>query len=74
MNREASRLDSDVASRIGGRHVRACTTAGYLAIRRWDEPAHRAWMIRSYALALAAVTLRIYLPLELALGMSFGDA
>ena len=31
-------------------------------------------MIRSHALTLAAVTLRIYLPLELALGMSFHDA
>ena len=52
----------------------ACTIAGYRAIRAWDEPSHRAWMIRSYALALAAVTLRIYLPLELALGMTFRDA
>lgn len=52
----------------------ACTIAGYLAIRRWDEASHRAWMIRSYALTLAAVTLRIYLPLELALGMTFRDA
>ena len=29
--------------------------------RRFDE--HRAWMIRSFALTFAAVTLRIYLPL-----------
>jgi len=51
-----------------------CTIAGYLSIRRWDEPSHRAWMNRSYALTLAAVTLRIYLPLELALGMPFPAA
>jgi uncharacterized membrane protein len=29
---------------------------------------HRAWMIRSWALTLAAVTLRLYLPLALVLG------
>jgi hypothetical protein len=34
----------------------------YLSIRRRDLAAHRAWMVRSYALTLAAVTLRIYLP------------
>lgn len=50
------------------------TIAGYLSIRRWDEPSHRAWMIRSYALALAGVTLRIYLPIEMVLGLSFRDA
>ncbi|MEM7099421.1 MAG: DUF2306 domain-containing protein [Pseudomonadota bacterium] len=35
----------------------------YAAIRRGDVPSHRAWMIRNYALALAAVALRIYLGL-----------
>jgi hypothetical protein len=43
------------------RSVGGPTTAGYRFIRRWNEPSHRAWMIRSYALTLAAVTLRIYL-------------
>jgi len=40
-----------------------CTAQGWrLAIaRRFDE--HRRWMIRSFALTLAAVTLRIYMPL-----------
>ena len=33
----------------------------YAAIRRRDIQTHRAWMIRNFALALAAVTLRIYL-------------
>ncbi|SMP13163.1 DUF2306 domain-containing protein [Shimia sagamensis] len=40
----------------------------YLAIQR-DIPAHRRWMIRSAALTLAAVTLRLYLPIgELTVG------
>lgn len=33
--------------------------------------AHRQWMIRSYALTLAAVTLRIYIPISI---VSFGEA
>ena len=32
---------------------------------------HRRWMIRSWALTLAAVNLRIYLPIAAALGISF---
>lgn len=35
---------------------------------------HRAWMIRSFALTLAAVTLRLYLPLHLLFNVSFDDA
>ena len=38
---------------------------GYLTVRRGDIPAHRHWMIRNFALTLAAVTLRNYLPLML---------
>ena len=38
----------------------------YLKIRRGDVQAHRQWMIRNFALSLAAVTLRIYMPLMLA--------
>ncbi len=38
---------------------------GYLTIRRRDILAHRRWMIRNFALTLAAVTLRNYLPLML---------
>ena len=37
----------------------------YLKIRRGDVAAHRRWMIRNFALSLAAVTLRNYLPLML---------
>lgn len=37
----------------------------YLKIRRGNVQAHRQWMIRNFALSLAAVTLRIYMPLLL---------
>lgn len=50
------------------------TVRGYFAIRSLDETRHRGWMIRSYSLTLAAVTLRIYLPLSLAFGVSFTSA
>lgn len=44
----------------------------YLKIRRGEVAAHRRWMIRNFALSLAAVTLRNYLPLMLfALHWSF---
>lgn len=35
---------------------------------------HRAWMIRSFALTFAAVTLRLYLPLAALLSINFIDA
>lgn len=34
---------------------------------------HRAWMIRSFALTFAAVTLRLYLPILLLLPVAFDD-
>ncbi|MHB1326563.1 MAG: DUF2306 domain-containing protein [Gemmatimonadales bacterium] len=40
-------------------------------ILRRNLEAHRNWMIRSFALTLAAVTLRIYLPLGFTMGLSF---
>ena len=46
------------------------TARGYLAIRSHDEARHRRWMIRSYALTFAAVTLRLELPLLQAAGIS----
>lgn len=42
-----------------------------LRIRQKNIAAHRAWMIRNYALTLSAVTLRIYLPLSLSNGIDF---
>ena len=48
-----------------------CTAQGWLTARarRFDE--HRRWMIRSFALTFAAVTLRLYLPLGVMAGLSF---
>jgi len=48
------------------------TSQGWLAARarRFDE--HRRWMIRSFSLTFAAVTLRLYLPIPpMVLHMSF---
>ncbi|MFA9218131.1 MAG: DUF2306 domain-containing protein [Sphingomonadaceae bacterium] len=36
-----------------------------------DVTGHRCWMIRSFALAFAGVTLRVYLPLSGLLGLDF---
>lgn len=47
------------------------TIRGFLRIRAGDDVDHRAWMIRSYSLTFAAVTLRIYLPLSLVAGVPF---
>jgi uncharacterized membrane protein len=47
----------------------------YSAIRKVDIDKHQRWMIRSYALCFAAVTLRIYIPLfQIVLGMEFISA
>ncbi len=40
--------------------------------RRFDE--HRRWMIRSWALTLAAVTLRLYLPLSMLVPVPMEDS
>jgi hypothetical protein len=40
--------------------------------RRFDE--HRRWMLRSFALTFAAVTLRIYLPVAAILGLQHLEA
>lgn len=45
------------------------TLNAYRAIRQRNQSAHRVWMMRSYALTLAAVTLRIYLPASQVAGM-----
>ena len=50
------------------------TAVAYRHIRARSQPAHRRWMIRSYALTFAAVTLRIYLPLSQAYGIPFEPA
>jgi hypothetical protein len=47
---------------------------GYRAIRRGERGEHRRWMLRNHALTLAAVSLRLYIPLFLASGVPFQDA
>jgi uncharacterized membrane protein len=43
----------------------------FLAIRRGDTVEHRRWMVRNFSLTLAAVTLRILLPLSQVSGIPF---
>ncbi|MCP8885297.1 DUF2306 domain-containing protein [Devosia sp. XJ19-1] len=50
------------------------TMWGISLAMRGDRAAHRRWMIRSIALTLAAVTLRIYIPLSMALDIPFPTA
>jgi uncharacterized membrane protein len=45
----------------------------FASVRARHYAAHREWMIRSYALCLAAVTLRIYLPLGAVAGIPFEE-
>lgn len=53
----------------------ATSLLAYLTIRKLKIDEHRAWMIRSYALAFSAVTLRLYLPFfDHVLGMSFNES
>ena len=47
---------------------------GYSAALRRDFVSHRRWMIRSFALTFAAVTLRLYLPISFVPGFSFDVA
>lgn len=49
----------------------ATTLLGWRAAVRGRLAEHRRWMIRSWALTLAAVTLRIYLPLVMVLDLPF---
>lgn len=51
------------------------TYMAFTKIRRLEIQLHQQWMIRSYALAFAAVMLRIYMPfMQAGLGMTFLDA
>ena len=50
------------------------TLTAYRHILRGNVALHREWMLRSYALTLAAVTLRIYLPASQVAGIDFIDA
>lgn len=50
------------------------TSMAYRHIRAGNVRIHQDWMIRSYALTLAAVTLRIYLPISQISGYPFEEA
>jgi uncharacterized membrane protein len=41
---------------VFGSGLAACLVLGIAAVRRGDIPAHRAWMVRAYAIGLAAGT------------------
>ena len=43
----------------------AATSMAFVRLRQRNFAEHRIWMIRSYALTLAAVALRVYLPVSL---------
>jgi uncharacterized membrane protein len=51
----------------------AATALAWRQAMRRDFAGHRAWMIRSFALTFAAVTLRLYLPVLALLPVSFAD-
>jgi len=51
------------------------TILAFITIKKGNVNEHQNWMIRSYALCWAAVTLRIYLPtFQFAFGMEFISA
>lgn len=50
------------------------TGLAYQKIRAGQFRLHQDWMIRSYALTLGALTLRLYLPMAQLAGITFDDA
>jgi hypothetical protein len=50
------------------------TTMAFIRILQGDVVRHRMWMVRSFALTLAAVSLRIYLPVTQIQGVPFDTA
>jgi len=54
--------------------VLTATSIAYQMIRQRDIAAHRRWMLRSFALIFAAVTLRIELPILISLFRAFDPA
>jgi len=50
------------------------TSMAYRHIRAGNVRIHQDWMIRSYALTLAAVTLRLYIPIGLMSGFEFEES
>ncbi|MCZ8073925.1 MAG: DUF2306 domain-containing protein, partial [Paucibacter sp.] len=52
----------------------ATTLNAHRLIRQGHVKSHRDWMLRSYAVTLAGVTLRLYLGVSVILGIKFFDA
>ena len=50
------------------------TLTGFVSARRGNFVLHRRWMVRSYALTSAAITLRLITGIGGAVGVSFHDA
>jgi uncharacterized membrane protein len=74
----AFRADGGFVARVGFATLAVlwltATITAYVHIRNRRVEQHRAWMLRSYALTFAAVTLRLWLPLSQIAGMPFIDA
>lgn len=49
------------------------TGLAFMSIRRGEINAHKQWMMRSYAVTVAGVTLRLYLGIGFAAGLSFSE-
>jgi uncharacterized membrane protein len=67
-----------LVTRLGFAFLAVCvlsaTAIAYQAIRRRNIAAHRRWMLRSFALIFAAVTLRIELPILISVFHAFDPA
>jgi uncharacterized membrane protein len=50
------------------------TANAWRLARRREFAAHQRWMMRSFALTLAAVTLRLYLPISVVMGFTYAQA
>src|SRR5262249_54083270 len=56
----ATGIPASSAFLIDGLVWTGCTLLAVIAIRRGNVAAHRRWMLRGYAMALTAVTIRYY--------------
>lgn len=52
----------------------ATAVMGIVTIARGDVAGHRRWLVRNFALTLAAVSLRLYIPLSFVAGIDFARA
>ena len=71
-------VTSGLVARFGFGLLAACwlgaTALGWASAVTADFSRHRVWMVRSFALAFAAVTLRLYLGVAIASGAPFAIA